>query len=391
LKKARTAFFDRLAGDRGVTRSTAIALGFVGLFLALAIVGAWFGDGVESPLPQTEDLTYTMPNNVVLIASKDGVRQEIDPASQKTKIVAPDGFKIVREVPASVAAPAAEPDPCRPEPEKPPALVFKDVREETHYGAVIAADVTMEEKDGSILVRVPNGGSLVERVFSFRGFWIWVAAFLTICILSFLYDDNALYKFTEHLFIGVSAAYWMCVGFWSVIVPNLLGKLWPRLAAHVNPGLGSEEQDLLYLIPLVFGIILLFRLSRRLGWLSRWALAFIVGTTAGLNLVGYLQSDFVGQIEGAIIPLVATAPGQGVQLGATFSAIVLLVGVLCSLVYFFFSSEHKGVMGAASRVGIWVLMITFGASFGYTVMGRIALLVGRMEFLFADWLHLIVK
>jgi len=34
-------------------------------------------------------------------------------------------------------------------------------------------------------------------------------------------------------------------------------------------------------------------------------------------------------------------------------------------------------------------MITFGAAFGYTVMGRIALLAGRLEFLLNDWLWLI--
>ena len=39
--------------------------------------------------------------------------------------------------------------------------------------------------------------------------------------------------------------------------------------------------------------------------------------------------------------------------------------------------------------GVWFLMITFGASFGYTVMGRIALLAIRLEFLLDDWLWLI--
>ncbi len=34
-------------------------------------------------------------------------------------------------------------------------------------------------------------------------------------------------------------------------------------------------------------------------------------------------------------------------------------------------------------------MVTFGASFCLTVMGRIALLAGRFEFLFDDWLWLI--
>jgi hypothetical protein len=65
------------------------------------------------------------------------------------------------------------------------------------------------------------------------------------------------------------------------------------------------------------------------------------------------------------------------------------VGVLSGLVYFFFSVEHKGVFGATARLGIWFLMITFGAGFGYTVMGRIALLAERLEFLFDDWLWII--
>jgi hypothetical protein len=54
------------------------------------------------------------------------------------------------------------------------------------------------------------------------------------------------------------------------------------------------------------------------------------------------------------------------------------VGVVSGLFYFFFSVEHKGVFGKVSRVGIYFLMITFGASFGFAVMGRISLLIGRL-------------
>ena len=72
-----------------------------------------------------------------------------------------------------------------------------------------------------------------------------------------------------------------------------------------------------------------------------------------------------------------------------FSNFVIFVGVICGLVYFFFSKEHTGLFGKASRLGIWILMLTFGASFGYTVMGRISLLVGRITFLFRDWLNII--
>jgi hypothetical protein len=71
------------------------------------------------------------------------------------------------------------------------------------------------------------------------------------------------------------------------------------------------------------------------------------------------------------------------------NACLIALGVLSGLIYFFFSKEHTGlVFGGLARVGIWFLMISFGASFGYTVMARISLLIGRMQFLMGDWLHL---
>ncbi|SVE32546.1 uncharacterized protein METZ01_LOCUS485400, partial [marine metagenome] len=59
--------------------------------------------------------------------------------------------------------------------------------------------------------------------------------------------------------------------------------------------------------------------------------------------------------------------------------LIVLFGVISGLIYFFFSKEQKGVIGKVSKIGICFLMIKFGASFGYAVMGRISLLIGRFE------------
>ena len=67
----------------------------------------------------------------------------------------------------------------------------------------------------------------------------------------------------------------------------------------------------------------------------------------------------------------------------------MILGVITTLVYFFFSKEHKGLLGKTASVGIWFIMIAFGASFVYTVMARISLLIGRMNFLLYDWLGVI--
>ena len=229
-----------------------------------------------------------------------------------------------------------------------------------------------------------------------RSIGIWCAALLTLCTLSYLYNDNPFYRFAEAVVVGVSAAYYMVVAVWTAIVPNLFGKLWPQaVQSTFMPGLSAEREDYwwLYVVPLVLGIMVLWRLAPRGAWIGRWPLAFVVGTTAAVRLTGYLEADFLSQIKATILPLVAMKPDASgtmvFSLGDSVRNILIVFGVLSALVYFLFSVEHKGVIGRIARAGTWTLMICFGAAFGYTVMGRIALLAIRFEFLFDDWLWLI--
>lgn len=231
--------------------------------------------------------------------------------------------------------------------------------------------------------------AVVYQLSIWRTVGLWMAALFTLAIFSFLYRDNPFYKTAEAVVVGVSAAYGMVVGFWTTIVPNLFGRLWPNLVKEWwMPGM-EPNRNLWYLVPLILGIMLLMRLSPKGSWISRWPLAFIIGTTAGFRMVGYFQADFVSQISQGIKPLYVTAAGTGFEFWASLANALLLIGVLSCLVYFFFSIEHKGIVGRTAQLGIWFLMITFGAGFGYTVMGRIALLAIRLEFLFDDWLWII--
>lgn len=221
---------------------------------------------------------------------------------------------------------------------------------------------------------------------------VWLSAFFTLAIFSFLYGDNVFYRFAEAVFVGVSAAYWMVKGFWSNIIPDLVGKLWPAMVQDVFiPGIVPERSEYwwIHFVPLILSIMLLWRLMPAGGWISRWPLAFVVGTTAGLRLLGYLQADFIQQINNTVVPLIVMADSSGFEFWRSVKNVFLVAGVVSGLVYFLFSVEHTGAVGRVAKFGIWVMMITFGAAFGYTVMGRIALLAARLEFLFDDWLWLI--
>lgn len=200
---------------------------------------------------------------------------------------------------------------------------------------------------------------------------IWLGAVLTLMLYSFLYRDNPFYKFAEHLFVGMSAGYWLIYTIFNVLIPNFWNEL---------TGAGDGTPDLLMVIPGIFGLFMLARLMPKIAGLSRLALSMIVGTGAGLGLISTLQTNCLSQVEGTIVPL------SGVGTAGFLNNLILVAGVVCGLVYFFFSKAHKGVVGAAANIGITVLMIAFGASFGYTVMARISLLIGQAQFLIFDWL-----
>jgi hypothetical protein len=262
------------------------------------------------------------------------------------------------------------------------------------YRATLGAGSTFvaESETGVWMKAAPIDYVAGTAVFSWpRTIGVWLAGLFTLCILSYMYRDNPLYRFVEALIVGVSAAYAMVVAFWTGLIPNLFGKLWPAwIQSWAMPGLSSVHEDYwwLYFAPLALGAMLLWRLSPRGGWIARWPLAFVVGTTAGVRLVGYLEADFVSQIRATILPLIVVEE-QRIDWGQSLQNCLIVFGVLAALVYFLFSVEHKGLVGRVARVGTWVLMISFGAAFGYTVMGRIALLAIRFEFLFDDWLWLI--
>ncbi len=210
---------------------------------------------------------------------------------------------------------------------------------------------------------------------------IWIQVFLTLAVFSFLYKDNPFYKFSEHLFVGVATGYWVVLEIRNVLLPNLF-----------NPLFGHFSQNIFLLIPLLLGLVLFTRLVDRFSYLSRWGMAAVVGIFAGLAIFGFGGGDLIIQTRSNIMPFLdkAAIDAFGAHPGViTFLNVltnpVFILGTISVLFYFFFSKEHTGALGVVSKFGIYLLMISFGASYGNTVMARISLFIDRAEFGINNW------
>lgn len=195
-----------------------------------------------------------------------------------------------------------------------------------------------------------------------------VAGILTIAILTFLYHDNPIYKFAEYLLVGVSIGYALVIA-WTSTMMDLL----------FEPLAGGKYS---LIVPLILGLMIFARMIPKLAPMSRIPLAVLIGSGAGAAIPAMLGPRILTQMSDTIGSLVGTTSGP------SLSGFIVLLGLMATLSYFYFSRPQQGALGVSAKVGTYFLMIFFGATFGYTVMSRMSVFIGRAEFILSDFLGL---
>lgn len=210
----------------------------------------------------------------------------------------------------------------------------------------------------------------------------WIGAICTLGLYSMLYRENKVFRFFEHLFIGLGTGYLILLTWTDVLKP----RWW-------DPMVVDGQWWLAAALPL--GLLFYTVYSRRHAWMARLMFGFFFGLTAGQAFQRYAAVQFPLIRSAVDVPLVnppeVHAPGAYwlTPFSATFNNLLFLVIVASVMTYFFFSFEqkNKAVLGV-SKLGRYLLMFAFGAIFGSTIMARLSLLIGRVYFLLHDWLHL---
>lgn len=215
----------------------------------------------------------------------------------------------------------------------------------------------------------------------------------TIAIFSFLIKENYFYRIFEHMFIGVAAGIGPILVLrdflWPQIVEPMLGY---TITAYPDGTFSAEYQPLylLYVFPMILGMLYYSMYSRKHAWLSKIAIGVSLGASGALAIRGFF-AEVIPQIASSFKPILVWRDGsfQGVESVNNLLFVVILFLVLN---YFFFTLGRRG--SVQSRTASWgrpLLMVCFGAFFGSTVMARLALLVERVQFISRDWITAIME
>ncbi len=215
---------------------------------------------------------------------------------------------------------------------------------------------------------------------TFEGILIWAGALATFALYSLLYKENPVYRAAEHIFLGLATGYggyvlWKEVLFVRWFLPLFKDGQWAWILALVAGGMFYTVY------------------SPKLSWMSRLAMVTTMGLAAGLEFRRF-YGQWIPQIGSSFKPLFVhkELEGGGTDLAATYFAsftnILFLVCFVCVLSYFFFSFRQQGkLITRITSSGRLLMMVAFGAMFGSTVMARMSLFIGRLDFLFREWIH----
>jgi hypothetical protein len=196
---------------------------------------------------------------------------------------------------------------------------------------------------------------------------IWIGVFFTLAIYSILYRENPWFRIAESCYLGVAVGY--AVGQDLKYIRDQWGGQWSS----------SGGMMLLFAMVMVIGIFWYARFNKEYFYLYRWPLAIVVGTGIGAALRTVIFSQFLAQITSqANTPFFVAG-----DLIGSINNILIQIMVPSVLLYFWFTGEirESAPMKVVEKIARYTMMAGFGSAYGYTVLTRYSLFIGRSQFL----------
>jgi len=223
----------------------------------------------------------------------------------------------------------------------------------------------------------------------------FVAAVLTIMVLSYLVGDNPLFKLAMHLLIGVAAGYAGAVAVQSVLIPGLVE---PILEAGLA-GVGDSQLIVTRIVPLVLVMLLFLKVTPSVARYGTISMVLLVGVGAAVVVGGAITGTLIPLTRGSmesLNPNIANQLTGESGLERLLNVAIVLVGTLTTLFYFQFTvrkSEGEApliVIAGASipgpltilrGIGKGFIAVTFGVMYAGAVAAALIVLAERVQFI----------
>jgi len=219
--------------------------------------------------------------------------------------------------------------------------------------------------------------SLVELTGTIVGF------LLTLMVMSYIFGDNPLFRFSVHLLIGVAAGFAGAVTLRNVIFPNLILPLFKIVGGDFS------FPSLISLVPVLLSLMLLTKLSSRLGRVGNVAMAFLVGVGAAVAIGGAVLGTLFPQTEAAmnqfdLLTIQSANPTEAFL--ELIWRIISIIGTVTTLIYFHFSTRQSGTnvtrgawLESIAIIGRVFIAVTFGVVFAGVYTAALTALIERLN------------
>ena len=131
------------------------------------------------------------------------------------------------------------------------------------------------------------------------------------------------------------------------------------------------------IVPIILGLLLYTRFSRKYAFLSKYATALPIGLGAGIALRALPSAQVLSQVRATLIPL------------NSINNILIVIGVFTTMSYFLFTTSQNKFIQKSSVIGKYYMMITFSLTFATAVFQHVGIYFGSLQLLLGNWLGLI--
>lgn len=203
---------------------------------------------------------------------------------------------------------------------------------------------------------------------------------LTLAVLSYVIGDNPLYRIAVHLLVGAAAGYAVVVVLVNVLFPQLLLVL-----------LGSLNYGVLLVaaVSWLLAALMFLKLANSQSALGRLPVAYLAGVGAAVAVGGAVTGTLFPQMAATFVSMLP-AENAGAGLLAVIeqpvSALVLTVGTICVLMYFWYGGrptpggpvEQPVLVKPLARLGQVFVGLTLGALYAGALAASFAYLAERL-------------